>query len=448
MEPSSLSSLLAALYRRRLTVLLILAGSVGGSLFFARALPPVYLAKAAVFVPADMPRISLNSEGPNIPRGPVLPDTTEAMRIGIVGVLNSGAVHERVMERVPGLDAKSLKKNIIGDIDRTGSLLVYAYDTDADVAMRLANEFVAAFQEVMSDMVAGGPRRSLQALRDAEPAAMEALRRAEDERAKFLQGLGTADLAAELQERLQERERTRRALEDLAVQEREVAAQRPVAESQLRARPEFALSRREETPNNAYYRTVDEASDVETELAVKMLTYTGEHPLIRGLSERLRVLQARAQEEARLAFIPGTRTETLDEEGQRLIAQLVELDIRAASFAPSRAVLEERLAQVEERLAELPAQRAALERLDMEVSRARAYLESLVRRATEIELQLARGFDATYTDSSRLAAPEDVHRIPTTTGVLVFSVFAGLAVGLAVALGMELLRRARQAYPF
>ena len=64
------------------------------------------------------------------------------------------------------------------------------------------------------------------------------------------------------------------------------------------------------------------------------------------------------------------------------------------------------------------------------------------------QAQIDRGFEPTYSDPDRMASLEDVKALPTTTGVLTFSVILGLVAGLALAVAMELLQRMRASYPF
>ncbi|TAH38136.1 MAG: hypothetical protein EYC70_05810 [Planctomycetota bacterium] len=452
MSPDRLSSVLAALYRRRLAILLIAGATLASALVFSARLPKVFVVRATVFVPKDMPRLSLSSETSNIPQGPVLPDVTEGTRVGMTGLINSGAVHDRVAEvfaeRGITLDPRKVRRNVFGDIDNFQSLVVYAYDRDPRMAVALANTFVQAFEELMSRQVARAPEENLRAFEQEVPRAEQALQAAQAARADFLAGIGTADLEAEFNLQSQQRERILDQLQDLDVQERQVNAEGPALDLAIAGRPEFVLASKQHSPNSAYYQVLRALADARADLVVRLLTYTSEHPIVRALNERVRLLEARAAEEARTQYVPGPQNETLDQVALGLLNQKLQSDVTRASLQPMRETLQVRLAQIESDLALYPERRTRLERLDLEAAAARDYLEQVSARTRETALQLARGFPVTYTDEHRLASEDDVKQIPTRPGILFFSTFAGLAMGVFVALLMEMLARMRANYPF
>lgn len=452
MQPDRFSSVLSAIYRRRLTILLITGATIATSLFFAAKQPKVYMVKASVFVPKEMPRLSLTSEGANIPQGPVLPDTTEGTRVGMTGLINSGAVHDRVAELFAAkgitLDPRKIRKTVFGDIDNYQALVVYAYDRKPEMAVDLANTFVQAFRELMSKQVAQGPEESLKAFQGEMSRTEGALQAATARRTEFLGQLGTADLDADLNLNTQARERILQNLQDLDVQEHQLLAEKPALEQSIAARPEFSLASKQDQPNSAYYQALRAATEARTDLAVKLLTYTSEHPIIKALGERIQSLDANAAEEAKKTFLPGTQTTNLDQIALGLINQKVQQDVSMASIAPMRATLQGKLTEAEAKLAAYPANKVALDKIDFEISRDRSQFQEVTARAQELTVQLQRGFDVTFTDEHRLAELDDAKVIPTQAGILFFSVLGGLTVGIFVALLMEMVARMRQNYPF
>ena len=452
MATERLSSVLGALYRRRLTILLITGSCLAASLLFSAKMPRMHLVKATVFVPKEMPRLSLNSESANVPQGPLLPDTTEGTRVGMTGLINSGAVHARVVELFAAegvtVDERRLRKYVFGDIDTYQALVVNAMDRKPEMAVRLANAFVQAFRELMAQQVAQGPQQSLQAFEGELTQAQQDLEAAERRRTEFLGQLGTADLATEFNLWMQQRERILDNLSDLDLQERQLQAEAPALQAAFESRPEFVLSSKQITPNNAYYQALRAAADARTELAVRLLTYTAEHPIVRALNERVRSLDDHAAREAQTTYLPGAQGSTLDQIALGLLNQKVQQEVALAAVAPMRAALQAKQAEIEGLIATYPANKVELDRLDFDIGRLRDYLQRLSQRTEEVRLQLRRGYDVTYTDDYRLAELDDAKPLPTQQGILFFAIVGGLTLGVFVALLMETLARMRQNYPF
>lgn len=448
MYPETLSALLAAIYRRRLTVFLVLAGSLGGGLYYQAHVPPTWLASAVVYVPREMPRLSLNNEGANLPSGPPLPDGTEATRMAMVGLLNSGAVHRRVMANNPDLPAPLIRKSIKGDIDQAQQLNVYALNEDKELAVRLANEFVRAFREKLREMVEDVVRRNLTTFRKASEQAWRDYDQAVQDRLAFLDTIASVDMEAEVAQLIGLRSTLRNSLADIDVQRARIQAEREATRRVLEGRPEFRESRRSLSRNPEYVEAVRSAAEARVQLAMARLTYKDDHPQVKTLLARLQSLEEQAGAAAEKAMVESGVALSVDPELERLSRQLVDLDVSEAALDPRRQALEARLTEVDARLAQVPFDRAELERLDREVASRKHYAETVDQRIRELEIQLARGLDPTYTDEDRLARPDMANQLPTTAGLMLFCGLAGLFTGVTLAIGLEVLRRLRLRYPY
>ncbi|HEX9794494.1 MAG TPA: hypothetical protein VGC54_10975 [Planctomycetota bacterium] len=448
MQAESLSALLGALYRRRLVIVLILAGSVGGGLFFNAMLPKIRVAKAMVFVPQTMPRLSLNSEAGNLPSGPVVPDTSEPTRVAMTGLINSGAVYRRVKEKHPEYDLKKIRRNTKADVDNFQQLVIYAYDRDAERAAELANAVVGAFRDLMREMVEESPRRNLATFEDELPLARQAYLDAQDDRTAFLATIQSPDLRTDMEALLVQRDRLDVSLDQIELQEREAAAERLAIGRVLEGRQEFVLTNRGLSRNFTYQRALDSASRLQREIAELSVTLTSEHPDVQALRERLAVVEEQAKAEAEQLMVLSSSNEVLDPQTRDLMNQMVELDLRQEAFGPTRALYQERGAEIQQRLNQFPQYESDLSRIDEDIRKARNHLDLVGRRIEELRLQLLRGFDPTWSDTDRMAEADEAGTVPDQAGILIFCAIAGLAVGLASAVGLDLLARFRSNYPF
>jgi len=303
MYPETLSALLAAIYRRRLTVALVLAGSIGGGIYYMENVPPTYLAVAVVYIPREMPRLSLSNEAANLPSGPPLPDSTEATRMTMVGLLNSGAIHRRVMANNPDLPAPLIRKSIKGDIDQAQQLNIYALNEDKELAVRLANEFVRAFRERMREMVEDVARSNLQTFQQASAEAWRAYDQAVQDRLVFLDSIRSVDMESEVAQLIGLRSSLRNSLADIGIQAARLQAERKATQAIVESRPEFRESRRTLARNPEYMEAVRKAATARVDLAMLRLSYRDEHPRVRAMTAQLQTLQEQAAAAAEKAMV-------------------------------------------------------------------------------------------------------------------------------------------------
>ena len=449
----SASSILGALYARLPVIGTVVVGALLSGLWFAGQRPAEYVATASLMVPTEAPTMSINTEAGNVPRGIQVPDKGEDLRIGLIGVVASGAVHERVYHRLraegwENLNYNGLKRNIIGDISRTSRLLILAYARSKERAATLANVFLEELEVELEELASVGPRRTLEALEIEEPRAWADYEAAQEDLVEFLDGLGSTGVAVDLAELLGERRRIENALFELEVRDSVARAERPVLERLLAGLLEegetpFIESSRSIVRSPAFLKAEADVKTAAFELAMARTEFHDAHPEIGRLQARLATVEEAMREVAAEEFVEGTKTMTLDEQARMLAQKLIEADIATASFEPQREVLGARLDSLKTTLAAYPGYTSRETALRDRAALLKNYAERLSSRQMELKFHLERGITFTITDDIYRAQPERSKPVPSTGGILAFSLVGGLMVGILLALMLELIAKLR-----
>jgi uncharacterized protein involved in exopolysaccharide biosynthesis len=448
MPGETFGSILGAIYRRRLTVVLVTAGAIGAGVFYMRQVGPDFMVDATVMVPGDPPTVSLSSESQNVPTGPYLPDLSDDLRLGAMGIFGSGAVHDRMLLKHPELDPRALRRNLRGNIDGQGNVEVIAYAPDAERAAAWVNDFADCFQDEMQAVAEASMRSTLETFRAEEPVALARLREIHQSLVGYLGSVGSVDLDADLARLFEER----RVLEDqllgLELARARGDAERPVIERTLAGRPEFVLNRVTYRRNPAYEQAVARTREISTQIALARLQFREQHPELLRLQTELEVVRRDAVELLEQQMVLDARTEAPDELTLRLTARLADLDIAAAGFDTQREVLERRRTELDGQLVVMPAYQSEVALRDAEIASVRAHWERLAQRRAELEFHLRNGLRFTIMTPAMRAKPEDAREVPAPAALFIFCTVTGLCGGLLLAIGAELLARLRAARPF
>ncbi len=441
------SSVFGALYRRRLTILLTLAGAVGGGFYYGATIPKRYVASAEVLLPNNMPRFSLTSENINIPEGPVLPLSSEDVRTGMMGVMGSGAIHERVAERMPEIPYSYIKKNVSGDIDRLSRFVVIALHEDPQVAADIANEFSTAFEEIVQEQAEHGPRMSLAALHEELPLANVAVDEVQAEMVLSLAEMELVDPDSEMKDLLGERKRIEAMLETKKSSQLIAEAQRPVIEKLLAERPEFQVTARQFSLNSSYTQVIANIGSLAADLAVKRLSFRDDHPEVQGLLERQKVLE----EQARVSverMVHASTAESLDPEALSMLSRLVQMEIAKASYEAEKVVLVARLDEVAKQLLKMPTYQAKLSAIQSRANHLKTHRDRIRMRISELELHLKRGIKFTFRGPNSYATAATSKEMPTLVALYATCAFMGLVLGVILALASELFAGMRLKKPY
>lgn len=440
------SSILGAIYRRKHVVLLVMAGSIGVGLYLNATSPPDYMATAEIMIPEQALGLSISTEGGNVPEGPLLPMQEEGRLIGITSLLRSRAVVHRVSEILPGTDAQRLKSNVRGDVSKDGVVEYTGYGRTQQEASDVANAAVLAFSEILEEISMTGMRANWQAFEDQLPGADLKVQDTANAISAYLNSLQSADLNADIDRWLEERSELERALFDLEIQRRQYEAQRPIIQSTLEDRPEFVMTRQELQLPGSYSSSLERISNLSTQLAVARLQYRDAHPEIIRLQTELDMARTQASASADLVLSASTMSQ--DKQVADLAAKLVEIDIFEASFGAQQAIYEARRVELDSKLVEVPGYRQRLGQLQADYNQARSMAEKIRSRKEELEFHLAHGLKFSFIDEHAQADPESSKQVPTPTGILMFTSFAGLLLGVFIALLTATFGRMRATRPY
>jgi len=440
------SSVLGALYRRKFVILAVFLGAVGAGAFYANRTPTEYVAIARVLIPASPVGISLRSESGNLPSSPIIPDSSEDMRVGVMGIISSGEVHARMAQKDPSLDAKRVRKNLVGNIGRDSYMNLVAYGPTAQEATDLANIFAESFEEVMQEHTEIGPRSSLATFQRVEPVAWETYHKESEKLTTFLGSIGSTDLERDYAQWSSRRVDVQAKLVELELSHAQRVAERPVLEALVAARPEFRLTRQQMGRNSAYSSALERVRDKSTEVAVALLKYKEKNPELIRLRKELELAEQQAQGEAEL--VQSSMTSELDAEAKSLMGRLTQVQIEEASVDAQRDLLTAEATVLDGKLATVPANRGQLDALTSDIASAREFATEVSNRRAELEFHLEHGIRFTISGADTRAKLEDTKALPTVAGIYLFSIFAGILIGILLAILLELLSIMRSQKPF
>jgi len=440
------TSIFGAIYRRKHVVLLVMAGSIGVGLFMAAVNPPDFVATSEIMIPSHALRLSIGTEEGNIPDEPLLPLQDEGRLIGITSLLRSRAVVYRVSEILPEMDVQRMKTNIRGDVSKDGVVAYYGYGRTAEEATNIANAAVQAFAFVLEEMSDEGMRANLLSFQAQEPDALKRVEETANAISDYLVSLQTADLGSDMDNWLTERSSIQQELFDLNNQFQQSQAQRPIIESNLSGRPEFVVSRQELSLPGSYSNSLQRVSTLSTELAIARLKYTDAHPEVLRIQTELDMARVQAAQNADLVMSASTMMQ--DKLVATLSQKLVDMDIFEAGFASQRDIYQARETELDALLAEVPGYRQRLSDLQMNHNQARAMADKITTRREELEFHLKHGLQFSIIDPFAQAVPDRAKQIPTPTGIMMFTSFAGLLLGVFIALLTATFGRMRATRPY
>lgn len=440
------SSILGAIYRRKHVVLLVMGGSIGMGLFLSSTNPPDYMATSEIMIPEHALGLSIGTEGGNVPDGPLLPLQDEGRLIGITSMLRSRAVANRVAEMIPGSDPMKLKSNIRGDVSKDGVVQYTGYGRTQQEAADVANFSVIAFAEVLEQISMDGMRANLETFEKNEVPALQRVKDASDGILNYLTSLQSPDLNSDIERWLEERNTLERSLFELEGQRQQFQAQRPIIEQTLADRPEFVMTRQElQLPGN-YSNMLERISNLSTQLAVARLQFRDAHPEIIRLQTEIDMVRTQAAGSAELVLSASTMSQ--DRQVASLAQKLVDMDIFDAGYTAQKTIYEDRRAELDDLLAAVPGYRQQLSTLQSEYTQARSMAERITTRKEELEFHLTHGLKFSYIDKYAQADPERAKQVPTQTGIIMFTSFAGLLLGIFVALLTATFGRMRATRPY
>ena len=440
------TSIFGAIYRRKHVVLLVMAGSIGVGLYQSKVNPPDFVATSEIMIPANALKFSIGTEEGNIPSEPLLPMQDEGRLIGVTSLLRSRAVIYRASEELPGMDVQRLKTNIRGDVSKDGVVAYYGYGRTAEEATNVANAAVRAFAVVLEEMSAEGMVANLTSFKENEGTAQIRVQETANAISTYLVSLQSADLNSDMENWLAERNDIQQKIFELKSQHQQFVAQRPIVESTLQGRPEFVVSRQELSLPGSYSNALTRVSTLSTELATTRLKYTDAHPEVMRIQTELDMARVQAAQSADLVLSASTMMQ--DKMVASLSQKLVDMDIFEAGFVSQRDIYLARETELDNLLADVPGYRQHLSDLQADHLQARSMAENITSRREELEFHLKHGLQFSIIDPYAQAVPERAKQIPTPVGIMMFTSFGGLLLGVFIALLTATFGRMRATRPY
>ena len=157
-EDPSLYDYWMAVYSRKGTVATVAGCAFAFALAFSWLLPPVYEARASLYVPLPPAADAAQSTSP------LMPVADEKSGGANLGILKSKAISSRVAQLVPGTRADDLKRNVDFVLGKEFLVEIYARDRDATRSAQIANSFARAYNEFHANAMAQRSARRREAL--------------------------------------------------------------------------------------------------------------------------------------------------------------------------------------------------------------------------------------------------------------------------------------------
>ena len=137
-----------ALYSRKWIIFLVSISAMVFTLVISSYLPPIYEAKATLFVPANDAASSYTSSSQQRMAQSVLKPLPDEKEAGIhIGILKSDDMVEKLRGRFPGKEPGFFKKNVDFVTSPQFFIDIYVRDLDPELAAGIANAYVGIYAE-------------------------------------------------------------------------------------------------------------------------------------------------------------------------------------------------------------------------------------------------------------------------------------------------------------
>jgi uncharacterized protein involved in exopolysaccharide biosynthesis len=189
------------LYERRLAICVVVLTSVASALIIGWIAPPVYEARAALYVPAELKGVSYVSgdSTSTLARQQNAPLAVEDAYKPYVGILKSLQLAQMVNAQYP---SKRISKLLRSDTDFevTDELIIRVYSRDSDpvLAANVANAYVAGLNQILSESSLAQVSQEPGNLKAAEQRVDGELKQAEADLKRYEEKHRIASLTTEL----------------------------------------------------------------------------------------------------------------------------------------------------------------------------------------------------------------------------------------------------------
>ncbi len=388
---------LQLIYERLYVVAIATLAALAVAWLVADRLTPTYRSQARCFMPTKSDVISLSTEEGNLPEGPKLPLGVEEIQDSLLGVLRGADLRQQVAAAVPGRSSVELEKNVDFEVDKYNLITISAYDTEPEMAQRIAQEYLKGFRARLDETTKVGIRQNAEVLSTAIEATLASVKRVETERQEFLRGQGTVDYGTQFELVADKVKKYTQKLDELDASLASLTTGLAEMQRQRDARPPAGdqsafVARGTTTVANPALDGLKEKQRAARAEYEHLLTLFKEGPNevaeLKDKREEIRLLGDQiAAEEERIA---GSEEYGPDPLREQLESKVVDQETRISATQAERAQYVQLLAAAQAEFQKLPEYALKLDDFNSELSILKMTLSNQRNRLAELDLYLKR----------------------------------------------------------
>ena len=430
-------------YQRRVAVLVVTMSALIASILIGKLVPPIYEARAALYIPAKLAPVSYTSKesAASLALQQNAPIQSEDGYKPYVGILKSLQLAQMVSAQYP---QKSVIKLLRSDVDFevTDELIVrvYSRDRDPELAANVANAYVAGLQRILVEASQAQVTKEPKYIVEAVAQVKAELAEAETALKKFEQRYHVASLQTELNALANQKSAIQDRLEETVVSIAATAGQRDsiLAEMRREGQDLEASEVSITSPHIENLRT--QLSDVQARLAELEAELGKNNLTIITQEKRRQDIEARLGQEIRKWIVAKIKPANSHQE--KLRQDYTEVTIEAQRLDAARTGYRNAIRRLNDLISRYPEIKAQWTGLNENTERLRTQLQTLSANLTEAKLQSSRGME--------LIVPLDRAEPPTFPAFPIWwlngliAIFGGLLAGIGYAFFLEYLDETRQ----
>ena len=424
------------LYRRRITIGLVVLGSMLTAFLLSTFLTPVYEARAVFYVPSSSPAVTYISGNSTsgLSRDKLIPLATEDDAKPYIGILKSSRIAEYVHNEFP---RKKVMKLLLSDMDfeLTDEYLIKIYSRDSDpvLAADVANAYLKYFNAILQDASSKNPEQDKKLLDEQLAVAEKNLAEAENALRSFSEQNNITSVDEEVKSLTDQRISSQAALDNSTVLIREneekirASVEQLKKEGEIMAENDFALS----SPTLDYMR--NKLSDLTAQIGGQSAELTESHPDIKILKSQYKDMADKLEKEVQNLVKSKIKPKGIfyEELRQSLANLIIENNKLKATLKGNSKVLE----MINDRMRKLPAINAEWSRLSDNVGQFKKIREQIRINLMETTMQQARPIQ--YAVVVDFAKPPKTPAFPLPIINILASLIFGLVAGVFYAFLMD-----------
>ena len=420
-----------AIYRQRWIILLVILASGALAWWLSKKIEPRYEASASFYVPSDVTRAATPGGAGDEGRAR-LPGGSIGEAKGYVALLQGGDATRKIGQEF-GKTPAQLYRTVDFVVSRQGIIKVYVRDRDPEVAAKLANRYVAYFNEFHTTAIEDELMRTLARLATERRIVTDRQKKTAEAREAFERHHLIANLDAEM---VQLEAKRGRYEDQLKLAEAEALASRQrllVREQQLKEEQQSYDAGSVAVQSPLVDKLRETMVLAQAELAQKSVELQPLHPEVQALEAKVATARTAFEQEVRRVLqskskLVGSRFEKLREDLATAHADVAAADARAQALRAGDG-------GVRERIAKIPALQRQWDEIQRQVIRDRAELEELDKEYGDTHLKRLRQRDAVVAVQQALAPEKPVYPIPVLNALI--AAVAGAVVGVIYALLLD-----------